>query len=146
MDRVIPAGFTLIELLVTVAIVGILGSLAWPSYVDHVRRGRIAEATGQLATLRVAMEQYYQDYRNYGDASATACGIAMPAAGQFSYTCTTSSNAQAFTIVASGTSGTSVAGLSYQIDHVGLRSTTALPSGWGAAPRNCWIASRGGTC
>ena len=146
MDRVIPAGFTLIELLVTVAIVGMLGSLAWPSYVDHVRRARIAEATGQLATLRVAMEQYYQDYRNYGDASTTACGIAMPAAGQFSYSCTTSGNAQAFTIAASGTGGTNTAGLRYQIDHTGLRSTTNLPSGWGVAPQNCWIASRGGTC
>lgn len=146
MDRVTPAGFTLIELLVAVAIVGILGSLAWPSYVDHVRRGRIAEATGQLATLRVAMEQYYQDHRSYGDASSTACGIAMPAAGQFSYTCETSSNAQAFRIVAQGGSGASVAGLRYEIDHAGLRSTAALPAGWGAAPRNCWIVSRGGTC
>jgi type IV pilus assembly protein PilE len=146
MDRVIPAGFTLIELLVTLAIVGILGSFAWPSYVDHVRRSRIAEGTGQLATLRIAMEQYYQDYRNYGDASSTACGMAMPAAGQFSYSCTTSSNAQAFTIVASGGSGTSVAGLRYQLDHAGLRRTTALPPGWGAVPQDCWIASRGGTC
>jgi type IV pilus assembly protein PilE len=144
MDRATPAGFTLIELLVAVAIVGILGAYAWPSYVDHIRRSRIAEATGQLATLRVAMEQYYQDYRNYG--TVTACGIAMPAAGQFSYACQTGNSAQEFTIVASGRSGASVAGLRYQIDHAGLRSTTELPSGWGTVPQNCWIVSRGGTC
>lgn len=144
MDRVIPAGFTLIELLVTVAIVGILSTYAWPSYVDHVRRARIAEATGQLATLRTAMEQYYQDYRNYG--SAIACGIAMPAAGQFSYACETSNGAQAFTIVATGRSGTSAAGISYQVDQAGLRRTIALPPGWGAVPQDCWIVSRGGTC
>ncbi|HEX8883337.1 MAG TPA: type IV pilin protein [Noviherbaspirillum sp.] len=144
MDRVIPAGFTLIELLITVAIVGILSSFAWPSYVDHLRRSRIAEATGQLATLRVAMEQYYQDYRNYG--TAAACGIAMPAAGQFSYACETRSSAQGFVIVAIGRSGTNAAGLRYQVDQAGLRRTTSLPSGWGTVPQDCWIVSRGGTC
>jgi type IV pilus assembly protein PilE len=146
MDRATPAGFTLIELLVTVAIVGILGAYAWPSYVDHVRRSRIAEATGQLATLRIAMEQYYQDYRRYGTGTGTACGIAMPAAAQFSYACETGNNAQEFTIVASGGGGASAAGLRYQIDHAGLRRTTALPPGWGTAPQNCWIVSKGGTC
>jgi type IV pilus assembly protein PilE len=144
MDRVIPAGFTLIELLITVAIIGILSSYAWPSYIDHVRRSRIAEATGQLATLRVAMEQYYQDYRRYG--TAGACGIPMPAAGQFSYACETRTSAQEFTIVASGRSGTNAAGLRYQVDQAGLRRTTSLPSGWGAVPQDCWIVSRGGTC
>lgn len=144
MDRATPAGFTLIELLVTVAIVGILGAYAWPSYVDHIRRSRIAEATGRLATLRVGMEQYYQDYRNYG--TVTACGITMPAAGQFSYVCETANNAQEFTIAASGRSGASAAGLRYQIDHAGLRRTTALPPGWGTAPQNCWIVSKGDTC
>lgn len=144
MDRVIPAGFTLIELLIAVAIIGILGSYAWPSYVDHLRRSRIAEATAQLATLRVAMEQYYQDYRNYG--SATACGIAMPAAGQFSYACETSNGAQGFTIVANGRSGTNAAGMRYEVDHAGLRRTTALPPGWGTVPQDCWVVGRGGTC
>ena len=67
MDRVIPAGFTLIELLVTVAIVGILGSFAWPSYVDHTRRGRIAEDLLLLLfrlSIRPTVWQQMQSYRD----------------------------------------------------------------------------------
>jgi type IV pilus assembly protein PilE len=143
MHRATPAGFTLIELLVTIAIIGILGTYAWPSYVDYIRRGRIAEATGQLSTLRISMEQYYQDNRNYG--TGTSCGIAMPAAGQFSYVCQLQDGGQGFVIAASGNRG-SVSDFTYQIDQNGLRRTMALPAGWGTVPQDCWIASRRETC
>ena len=43
------AGFTLIELMITVAIIAILASVAYPSYRDHVAKGRRAEAKA-LAT------------------------------------------------------------------------------------------------
>lgn len=144
MDRCTPDGFTLIEMLLAVAIVGILGAYAWPSYVDHVRRSRVAEATGQLAALRGAMEQHYLDYRNYG--TVPACAVPMPPAGQFSYACTTASNGQAYTIVASGRPGASTAGMSYEIDQAGMRRTTALPAGWGTVPQDCWIVGKGGAC
>lgn len=42
-------GFTLIELMIVVAIVGILSAIAYPSYVEYVRKGHRAEArTGLL--------------------------------------------------------------------------------------------------
>ena len=39
-------GFTLIELMVTVAIVGILASIAYPSYQDSVMKSRRADVKG----------------------------------------------------------------------------------------------------
>ena len=37
-------GFTLIELMVAVAVVGILSAIAYPSYLQHVRKSRRADA------------------------------------------------------------------------------------------------------
>lgn len=39
----LSAGFTLIELLIVVAILGILYSVAMPSYIEHMERSRRAD-------------------------------------------------------------------------------------------------------
>ena len=71
------AGFTLIELIVVVAIVGILAAIAYPSYLDSVRKGRRAEATTALYGIQLAQEKWRANNATYG--ALAAC--ATPAAG-----------------------------------------------------------------
>jgi type IV pilus assembly protein PilE len=144
MDRAPSAGFTLIELLISIAIVAILSAVAFPSYTDHVRRGHAAEAATALATLRVSLEQYYQDNRRYG--AGGSCSVTPPSGRAFSYRCETAADGQGFLVTAAGDSARGMGDFIYTIDHAGLRRTTGLPPGWGATPRDCWIGSKGGAC
>lgn len=134
------SGFTLIELMVTVAIIGILAAVALPAYSDYVRRGKVPEATTALATMRVQMEQYYQDNRNYG--VDPACGIAAPTSEHFTYVCALGASDQSFTITASGVAGRGTDNMSYTINQAGARGSTA----WGSTSTTCWITKKGGAC
>lgn len=64
-------GFTLMELMVTVAIIGILASIAIPSYQDSVRKSRRADATAVLLGLANAMERHFTEKSSYCDAGGT---------------------------------------------------------------------------
>lgn len=59
------AGFTLIELLVVVAIIGVLASIAYPSYVDHVRKTRRVAAEACLSAVAQQLERWYTTNMTY---------------------------------------------------------------------------------
>ena len=58
-------GFTLIELMIVVAIVGILATIAYPSYRDSVLKGRRAEARTALLELMQQQERYMTQRGSY---------------------------------------------------------------------------------
>ncbi len=64
------AGFNLMELMIVVAIVGILGAIAYPSYMDSVRKSRRAEAKTALSDLAARQEQYMTNNKTYASTLA----------------------------------------------------------------------------
>lgn len=53
------AGFTLVQLMIAVAIVAILTAMAYPTYLDQLRRGNRAEVKGALMEDAQFLERNY---------------------------------------------------------------------------------------
>lgn len=58
-------GFTLIEVMIVLGIVAILAVVAFPSYQEHVRKGRRAAAQSHLMDVAQRQQQYLLDARAY---------------------------------------------------------------------------------
>jgi type IV pilus assembly protein PilE len=147
------SGFTLIELLVTVVILGILASIALPSYTSYVTRSKLTEAHSVLSDLRVKQEQRYQDARSYADALCAPTGAAATQVKYFDFSCSPAlvAGAQAFTIQAVGKAGTDLDGIKFTIDENNARSTTVsggskMANKGFASNATCWVTKKGGQC
>lgn len=71
-------GFSLMELMIVVAIVGILGSIAYPSYLNQVTKSRRTDAQAVLMEAAQFMERFYTENNRYHqDTGGTA--VALPA-------------------------------------------------------------------
>jgi len=71
------AGMTLIELLVTVAIIGILAAIAYPSYQVYVAQAKRAEAKGILLETAQFLERFYTTNSRY-DQDLAAVAVVLP--------------------------------------------------------------------
>ena len=58
-------GVTLIELMIVVVVIGVLSSVAYPSYVEHQRTGNRTSAQTGLMMLQLWMEDQYTRNGNY---------------------------------------------------------------------------------
>ena len=71
-------GFTLIELMIVVAILGIIVSLAVPSYQDSVRKTARKDAMGSLGGMANALERWKTQNDTYLGAGTTANNTGAP--------------------------------------------------------------------
>ena len=70
----------MIELAITMVVIAILVSIAYPSYMDHMRKGRRAAAQSFMVDTANRQQQYLLDARAYavGPGALTALNLSVP--------------------------------------------------------------------
>jgi len=84
-------GFTLIELMVTVAIVGVLAAIAYPSYMQYVRKTARSAAQSFMLTIAAKEEQFILDARDYTTtigSGGLALGAPPETSGRYTFSVT----------------------------------------------------------
>lgn len=144
-------GFTLIEIMITVVIVGILFTVAIPSYRDYIYRAQISEGLGAMSSLRIRMEQYYQDNQTYVGACENNTAAFLPGTNKdgsleyFNVACSNLTN-QTYVLTATGKNGNP---FKYTVDQSNNKVTvTTGSSGWPTQVDNtdCWVISNNEQC
>ena len=106
-------GFTLIELVITIAIIGIIASLAYPSYQNSVMKSRRTDATSALLKLQMDQEKHRANNPTYATSvtggGATGLGWDSDISENGYYTVTTENTLDGFAATATAVTGKSQA-------------------------------------
>lgn len=140
-------GFSLIELMVTVAIVGILAAIAYPSYRAYVQQSDRTDATGAIYNDAQILQRCYSQTYTYVNCLTTTAptgvtGVSASSVspqGYYDITVTVTS-ADAYTITAKPPANSPQSSDS-QCTSFTLASTGAQTSTGSATPQTCWGSS-----
>ena len=125
-------GFTLIELLIVVAIIGILASMAYPSYQQYIVKGNRAAAQQFLLEAASVQHQYFlanngNGYANQATLLGSSALLSTPGRVASYYTITslplTETSSATFTVTATPVnSGIQLADGVLSIDNIGSKT------------------------
>ncbi|WP_223515558.1 type IV pilin protein [Pseudomonas sp. GL-B-19] len=125
-------GFTLIEIMIVIAIIGIVITIAAPSFTEYLNKGRRSEIAGVLSEQAQILERYYSQKNVYTEATGLS-------AGNDYYTITPTLTDQTFLLTAVRKSGTSMATDKcgdFTLSNTGVRSMVNATDGLTA--KDCW--------
>ncbi|QKX17359.1 type IV pilin protein [Microbulbifer sp. YPW1] len=133
-------GFTLIELMIVVAIIGIISAIAYPSYMESVRKSNRADAKAALNDVSHRLQRCFTAYSDYTHASC-AVGQTLDdgrsvSSGEGMYTVTGNLTATTFALTAAPVAGTTQAGDSkcgsFTLTQAGVKGAS------GSLGTDCW--------
>lgn len=147
-----PGGFTLIELMIAVAVVGILAAIAYPSFMDAIRKSHRSDAFAALSAVQQAQERWRSNSNAYTTAltaspSASSPGLGLSATSSKGYYTINidAANATGYTATATAAAGTTQAGdgncksLSVRVDRGNIDYGSGSGSPNWSDPDRCWV-------
>ncbi len=126
------------ELLVTVAIAGILASIAYPAYLSQVRKSRRSDAVQALARVQQAQERWRANNTTYASSitnlATLETGLSSSSLNGYYTVAVTASASSTYTITATAVSGSS------QAKDTGCTTLTISVSSGNPqyTPTSCW--------
>lgn len=129
-------GMTLVELMIAIVIIGILGSIAYPLYSQHVKEGHRKSAMADMAKIQLYLEEHYsnQSYTLAANAINLDCKVCTTDTER--YTFKVSAAAKSYEIIA-----TPLANKGQDSDECKGNTTYAelnLNHNGVAKPKACW--------
>ena len=70
-------GFSLIELMISIVIIGVLASVVYPSYLNHVNTSRRAEAVSALVSIASNQERFFTVNSTYASSVTLNTGLGL---------------------------------------------------------------------
>ncbi len=140
-------GFTVPELMIVLAMVGIVAAIAYPSFVDALRKGRRSEAMSALALVQQGEERFRSTNATYGDSTNFgAWGVTSPTASGYYTIALSGVSANGYTATATAAGGTQTGDTNCSVMGVRMNGGNLAYGGgsgsisWGSNPdpNRCW--------
>jgi len=129
-------GFTLLELMITVAVIGILAAIAYPSYTDYVTRAKRADAKTALLQAQLAQEKWRANNTTYSN-SLSDIGVSTSSPdGHYTIAISGTPDATTFNVTATPSGFTDSDCGVFEVDENG--KTTSTTQTTTAIVKNCW--------